>query len=40
MRPYGFVIILGLVLLGRTGLDVFGWLVTGPAGTVFRLLIS
>jgi Zn-dependent protease len=40
MRPYGFVIILGLVLLGRTGLDVFGWLVTGPAGTEFRLLIS
>lgn len=40
IRPYGFVIILGLVLLGRTGIDVFGWLVSGPANTVFALLIS
>ncbi|MEX0787225.1 MAG: site-2 protease family protein [Anaerolineales bacterium] len=40
MRPYGFLIILGLVLLGNVGLNVFGWLVTGPASTVFRLLIS
>jgi Zn-dependent protease len=40
LRPFGFLIILGLILLGRTGLNVFSWLVTAPAGTVFRLLIT
>jgi Zn-dependent protease len=40
LRPFGFVIILGLVFLGRTGLNVLGWLVSAPASTVFSLLIT
>ncbi|HEX9680289.1 MAG TPA: site-2 protease family protein [Anaerolineales bacterium] len=40
LRPFGFVIILGLVFLGRTGLNVLGWLVSAPASTVFSLLVT
>lgn len=40
LRPYGFLILIGLVFLGRTGLDVLGALVSSPANTVFRLLVT
>jgi Zn-dependent protease len=41
MRPYGPLILLGLLFLGpRLGLDIFQWIVGVPASAVFSLLTS
>lgn len=41
LRPYGPLILLGLLFLGpRLGLDIFRWVVGVPASAVFSLLTS
>jgi len=41
IRPYGPLILLGLIMLGRIGsLDVIGWIMGPPLQAMFRLLVG
>jgi Zn-dependent protease len=41
IRPYGPLILLGLIFLGpRLGLDLLRWLVSAPSATLYRLLVT
>jgi Zn-dependent protease len=40
IRPFGWAILLGLLVLGRSGVNILGLIVAEPATRVFSLLVS